>query len=161
MEQKDIERLEKYYGEAIRNMYLYDWRMEGNDGKWYQYVMNLEPHLRITYLVIVCNDQVLNGGFIQYFGNGYGLFAVETIDALKTIGAIDHGDLLQKALNIVNAERWEMSLFRRKIFNKEIRELFKHSDISRSLDILDTEYYLIEREQVVLLLISYYDVTLN
>jgi hypothetical protein len=161
MEQKDIERIERYYEEAIRSMYLYDWYMEGNDEKWYQYIMNLEPHLRITYLVVICNDQVLNGGFIQYFGNGYGLFAVETIDALKTIGAIDHANLLQKALNIVNAEQWEMPLFRKKIFNKEFTELFKRADIRRSLKVLNSEYDLIEIDQLFLLLISYYDVTLN
>ncbi|AQX06614.1 DMP19 family protein [Elizabethkingia meningoseptica] len=46
---------------------------------WYSYIVNLPKKLRTTYLIVILENQVSNGGFHQYFINAYGQFAKETI----------------------------------------------------------------------------------
>jgi hypothetical protein len=64
---------------------------------WYRYVTSLPVHLKITYLVSILDRQVSNGGFDQYFANGYGQFSAETISALLKINAGETAEVLIKA----------------------------------------------------------------
>ncbi|AYN00137.1 DUF4375 domain-containing protein [Chryseobacterium sp. 3008163] len=79
------ELIEKTYLEATKGI-KEDWFFS-DIPYWYSYVVNLSKHLQVTYLTVVLENQVLNGGFHQYFANSYGQFAKETIDALIEIGA--------------------------------------------------------------------------
>ncbi|GHT78540.1 hypothetical protein FACS189464_2160 [Bacteroidia bacterium] len=57
-----------------------------------------EPQKNI-YLNQLLEAEVLNGGFSQYFYNPGGLYAYETVNSLKAIGAEKTANLLQKAIN--------------------------------------------------------------
>lgn len=87
--------IEQNYAEAIKGL-REEWLNEPGV-QWFNYVVNLREQLQTTYLVIVLDNQVINGGLHQYFVNGYGQFAEETIDALIRIGAIEKAELLKKA----------------------------------------------------------------
>jgi hypothetical protein len=54
---------------------------------------------KIFYINQNLEREVNNGGFNQYFHNSSGDFAHETIDALKTIGAIKTASILQAAID--------------------------------------------------------------
>ncbi|MPT34194.1 MAG: DUF4375 domain-containing protein, partial [Flavobacterium sp.] len=98
--------IEEKYAEAVKGIKeKEEWSNEPNT-KWYKYIIGLPVQLQICYLIVVFHNQIFNGGFHQYFVNGYGQFAKETIDALKTIGALKKAELLEEALKIVNSESY-------------------------------------------------------
>jgi len=109
--------------------------------KWYEHITALPEHLQITYLIVLMDNQVFNGGFDQYFVNGYGLFATETIRALIKIGAKQKANLLEKAFKRINKDNDSDPVFRRRIFNKEILALFNDEKLEIFLEKLDDAYY--------------------
>ncbi|MFC7346933.1 DUF4375 domain-containing protein [Chryseobacterium zhengzhouense] len=119
---------------------------------WYSYVINLPKHLQITYLTIVMENQVLNGGFHQYFANSYGQFSKETIDALIEIGAFKKSNLLDKALKIVQDKNMTDKEFRKMLMNKTLKKLFIEDDLFEPLEELDDMYYDIDDEDITDLL---------
>ena len=72
-----------------------------NLGHWRKTVFELPEHVQITYMIGILNMQVMNGGFIQYYDNNYGIFAQETLIGLKTIKAELTYDLLKQSINIL------------------------------------------------------------
>lgn len=122
---------------------------------WYSYVVNLPKYLQVTYLTVVLENQVLNGGFHQYFVNSYGQFSKETIDALIEIGAFKKSNLLDKALNIVQDENMIDIEFRKELVNKTLEKLFVDDDLFDPLEKLDDIYYSIEDEDIAILLGDY------
>lgn len=121
---------------------------------WYSYVVNLPKHLQVTYLTVVLENQVLNGGLHQYFVNAYGQFAKETIDALIEIGAFKKSNLLDKALNIVQGKLDDQK-FRHELSNKTLKKLFIDDDLFDPLEELDNIYYELEDEDITILLGAY------
>lgn len=109
--------------------------------KWYEYIINLPENLKITYLVVIFHNQVFNGGFHQYFSNGYGIFASETIECLNKLNAKYQGELLSYALYIVNCEGDSDNVFRKKLFNKQVECLFEDDEVENVLEDLDDKYY--------------------
>ncbi|MBB4807441.1 hypothetical protein HNP38_002747 [Chryseobacterium defluvii] len=122
---------------------------------WYSYIINLPKDLQVTYLTVVLENQVLNGGFHQYFVNGYGQFSKETIEALIEIGAFKKSNLLDKALNIVKDEYLSDEEFRRELVDKTLKKLFIDDDLFDPLGELDDIYYDIEDEDIEDLLGDY------
>lgn len=122
---------------------------------WYSYVVNLPKHLQVTYLTVILENQVLNGGFHQYFVNSYGQFAKETIDALIEIGAFKKSNLLDKALHIVQGEIKDDENFRKELLNKSLKKLFKDDDLFEPLEELDDIYFDLEDEDISVLLGDY------
>ncbi|GEN65965.1 DMP19 family protein [Chryseobacterium rhizosphaerae] len=122
---------------------------------WYSYIINLPAYLQITYLTVVLENQVLNGGFHQYFANGYGQFAKETVEALIEIGAFKKSNLLDKALHIVQDENMNDVEFRKELLNKTLKKLFVTDDLYDPLESLDDLYYDIEDEDISDLLGDY------
>lgn len=117
-----------------------------SDTSWYDYISRLKNDLKVTYLITTLHSQVFNGGFHQYFVNGYGQFAAETITALIEVGAIHKSELLKRALLIVNTNGDDMGEFRRRLMNRDIKELFEEDSLFDPLDILDSQYY--ESEEI-------------
>lgn len=147
------ELIEKTYLESTRGI-KEDWFVS-DVPHWYSYVINLPKHLQVTYLTVVLENQVLNGGFHQYFANSYGQFAKETIDALIEIGAFKKSNLLDKALNIVQDESMSDEEFRKELVNKTLKKLFKYDDLFDPLEELDDIYYDMEDEDIADLLGNY------
>jgi len=108
---------------------------------WYSYVINLPDDQKTVYTIAVLNQQVFNGGFHQYFFNGYGQFAAITIGFLKDINALIGSQLLQEALELVNYQADELDNFRRKVFNREIDKLVGFDDdLMGKLEALDNKF---------------------
>ncbi|MDR2039447.1 MAG: DMP19 family protein [Bacteroidales bacterium] len=147
------EIIEEKYAEAVIGI-REEWFNTVNT-KWYDYVIGLPIHLQITYLVIVFHNQIFNGGFHQYFVNGYGQFARETINALKTIGALKKAELLKDAWKIVNIDNSSDEVFRKQLLNKEITQLFFQDGLFDSLDKLDSIYFADVSEDIEQLLGNY------
>jgi len=113
-----------------------------NHENWFNHVINLPEKLQVVYTIGVLNQQVLNGGFEQYFFNPYGQFAYLTVQNLKLIDAYAIENLLDKAIIMVNKENLEPAEFGKKIFNREI-DLINNFDkeLNENLEKLDKEYY--------------------
>jgi len=149
----NAEVIEEKYEEAVSGM-KEEW-FNAIDTKWYDYVVGLPIRLQIVYLVVVLHNQIFNGGFHQYFVNGYGQFAKETINSLKIIGALKKAELLKEALETVNKENSSDEVFRRQLLNKEIAQLFSNDKLFEPLDKMDSAYYADEGEDVEKLLVYY------
>lgn len=145
--------IEENYTSAVKGL-KEDW-LNTVSTDWYNYVVSLPSHLNVTYLIVVFHNQVYNGGFHQYFVNGYGQFARETINALKAIGAPRTTDLLLQALNKVNSENLPDEVFRILLLRKELPQLFDNDDLFEPLNDLDKRYYSEESEDVMKVLSDY------
>jgi len=149
----NVKIIEEKYAEAVKGI-KEEWFSESNT-KWYDHIIWLPVQQRVCYLVVVFHNQVFNGGLHQYFANGYGQFAKETINALKTIGALKKAELLGKALQLVNSENYSDEIFRKKLLGKQIPQLFFKDDLFEPLDNLDNTYYSLENEDIEQLLGNY------
>jgi hypothetical protein len=145
--------IEEKYAEAVQG-FREEWLVVINEN-WYNHIVNLQAPLQITYMVVVMHNQVFNGGFHQYFVNGYGQFAKETIDSLTQINAIKRADLLRKALLLVNKENLPDHVFRELLLKKKLDALVVSDELDEPLDELDSIYYNIEDEDIVELLGNY------
>lgn len=145
--------IETKYAESVQGI-KEEWFVD-NSNNWYNYIMQLPTELKITYLVVVLHNQVFNGGFHQYFINGYGQFSKATINALLEIKAINKAELLEKALKLVSADIDNDAIFRKKLLNKEINNLFQNDILFEPLDKLDSKYYKNEDENIEQLLGNY------
>jgi hypothetical protein len=56
-----------------------------------------EPE-RVLFIVWAAVGQIENGGFDQFFYNSSGNFALETVSALESVGAINKGAVVKRAL---------------------------------------------------------------
>ncbi len=149
----NAEIIEREFAEAVKGI-KEDWLINVSS-EWYEYIIGLPIHLQIVYLVVVFHNQIFNGGFHQYFVNGYGQFAKETINALFNIGAQNKADLLKEALLKVNSENNTDPVFRRRILEKDISQLFVSDELFGPLDELDTKFYACEQEDIEQLLADY------
>lgn len=68
-------------------------------------VNKLSEPAKTIYLIGILNQQVMNGGFVQYYDNSYGRFAYETLEALKNVGAYKTFALLGRSLELINPDR--------------------------------------------------------
>jgi len=130
--------IQKKYAEAVSGIEE-EW-FNTIDTRWYDHVSALPADQRTTYLIVILHTQTVNGGFHQYFINGYGQFANETIAALETIGASAKAQLLGRALRLVNAERLPDAVFRALLLKKKFEPLLG-DDLDTPLNELDKEYY--------------------
>lgn len=108
---------------------------------WYDYIFNLPEKGKLCYMVMILHNQVCNGGLDQYFTNGYGQFAKETIHHLKQIHAFSEAELLVQALDAVKPKSINFPEFRRKLLSKTLNPLFCSDDLSNFLNDLDSKYY--------------------
>lgn len=141
--------IEKKFNESVQGI---DEKILSNHKDWYTYIQNLPIHLRVVYTIVVLHQQVFNGGFHQYFFNGYGLFGYLTLDSLKIINANLTKNLLNRVLKEVNIEGFNDEEFRYKVFNKEIGRIVNFDDkLSDFLEKCDDTYYDIEEDLTNLL----------
>jgi len=141
------EIIEKKYTEAVQGI-KEEWFLN-SDSSWYDYIVELPRDLKVTYLVTILHNEVFNGGFHQYFVNGYGQFAAQTIPVLIEIGALRKAELLKKALSLVNRDNATDIIFRKRLLNRSIRTLFDDDTLFDPLDQLDKEYYQCEEVEEV------------
>jgi len=113
--------------------------------QWKKIISEVSLSSRVTYHTGILNQQVLNGGFIQYYDNGYGIFAYETLGSLQLLKADLTKELLQKSLAIINPGNYRGDHFDQYISSNEY-----HADwqtMAEKLDKLDSEYYQLEHKE--------------
>ena len=109
---------------------------------WYAYVNGLPLPERLTYCVLVFDWQVGNGGFHQYFWNGYGQFAYETAGDLTLLGAAPRAGLLRRALTCLEAEEPVPDRLRAKVNARALPGLNDFAEpLTTNLDRLTDAYY--------------------
>jgi hypothetical protein len=125
-----------------------DWT---NINKWINSVSELSKPVRYTYFIGILNTQILNGGFIQYYDNKYGIFALETLDALKEIKAFDAFRLLKQSIDILQLNNKNFADFNEYIIQNGY---FNNCEIENFFDKLDDEYYNLEGKEDLLRLLA-------
>lgn len=136
----DSEIIGHYYAKSVSGMA--EPLRRKNSGDWYNYVIDLPEKERVTYLIIVLDTQVFNGGFNQYFVNRFGQFAKETVIALQAVNANNMADILQLAYEEVNSPGYDDHTFRQKILLGEIDALYEDDgDLDNYLYHLDDKYW--------------------
>ncbi|MBS0028251.1 DMP19 family protein [Chitinophaga sp. 22321] len=141
------------YTEAVSGL-KEEWFLSQN-GEWYDYIVSLPSKMMATYLVVVLDNQLFNGGFHQYFANTYGQFALVTIDAFKSIGAYQKATIIENAYQRVNDKNEPDIIFRKKLLSRKIEALFINDNLFTPLDKLDDKYESIDKEDIVTLLANY------
>lgn len=141
------------YAEAVAGI-KEDWLSSKNTA-WYDYIIGLPAQLSDTYMILVFHNQVFNGGFHQYFANGYGQFAGETIEALRKIGAIKRAELLDIAEKKVNSDNYPRPLFRKRLIEMDLPPLFQSDDLADQLESINDKYNSLEEEDIEELLGRY------
>jgi len=98
----------------------------------------------VSYTLNVLNAQISNGGFNQFFYNGYGEDIPKLLEYLSEIKAHKHLDILEKAIAIYNAEKQNLEL--QNLYSSKTLETFSASYKLTNLNDLDDEWYNIEQE---------------
>ncbi|MCB9232921.1 MAG: DUF4375 domain-containing protein [Bacteroidia bacterium] len=141
--------INKKFDEAVGGI---DARILSNFEDWYNYVENLPVHLRITYMIIILNQQVFNGGFHQYFFNGYGGFGYLTLESLRIINAGLVMDLLENVLESVNDDGIDIEEFNTQAYSKKLFKVVNFDEeLMDYLEKCDDEYYDLEEDLMKLL----------
>lgn len=149
---KDITFIEERYDEIISGIkpeWLSEWEPLS------EYISSLPDWKQAIYLIVNLDNQVFNGGFHQYFTNGYGAFAPEAIKVLQLIGARETAEILQHAYDIVNKGGDVPAVFREKVLNKRYLQLIADDDLFEPLGRLDNAYAN-SGEDVIEALLNYY-----
>ena len=103
--------------------------------------------LQVTYLINELETEVNNGGFLQFFTNSSGQYSLETLEALKVIGAEHNRGLLEKAFKILLEHNESPENLNEKINSKKLHESFNSSDFYENDELLeemhklDLEFY--------------------
>lgn len=132
------ELIDLYYESAIKGLEE-EWFIN-IDARWYNYITALPIKEKVTYHIAILDEEVSNGGFHQYFINGYGQFAKDTILSLDLINAKQTGLILKKAYDLINKDNLEDTCFREKILNNEIDSLYEDAELNMELNNLDEIY---------------------
>lgn len=148
--------IEKKFEAAVGGL-KEDWFKESSL-KWFDYVNDLPYLERLTYCILVFDNQVFNGGFHQYFTNGYGQFAPRTIEYLNEIGAPRKAKILKEAFRTVNVDSLENLTFAQMLMNEKIDALFKDDSLFEPIEELDNEYENLSEENLQILLENFLQV---
>ena len=133
-------------------------RVEVNDfsdyRNWWAAVNKMAEPVRLVYRIGILNLQVMNGGLIQYFDNGYGIFAYDTLQDLNRIEATLTQDILNEAVTKINHQELKDVDYYKFILNQEYHS--KYDEIGDYLDRLDNRYYELEDQEDLAKMIGKY-----
>ena len=86
--------------------------------------------------------QVCNGGLHQYFWNGYGQFAYETVAYLGLLGDTERARILRQALTVLELEEPEPAILREKVHARTLLALNDFVEpLTSVLDNLSEAYF--------------------
>lgn len=105
--------------------------------KWRDTVDSMPIPVRLVYYIGIFNRQVMNGGLIQYFDNGYGVFAYQTLEYLQMAKAISTYNFLNQCLIILNPKEYQGDDFVQYIKDRKYENI---QTLSSQLDKLDNQY---------------------
>jgi hypothetical protein len=87
-------------------------------------------------------NEVVNGGFHQYFWNTQGIRSQMALQSFRLIHAEKHAALIQRAIDRYEQYRTQMDRFRK----EEKDDSFARSEEPSGFDPLDLEYYKLEKK---------------
>jgi hypothetical protein len=116
-------------------------------------IERLPESQRLIYYSVILDDEVCNGGFSQYYLNHAGLYALETVRAVRLLQYPRMIDLLEKSIGafmILIASGFNLWLGDISKWNEKSSKLDKEYFLSKvgdsTFETLDDEYYLIRNE---------------
>jgi hypothetical protein len=128
---------------AIRD-YLHDHVLSANGaGDARAAFDRLSPGLRAIYATQELDEQVRNGGFAQFLWNPSGRFAIEALDGLQRIGAMQRHAVVDRAIDqFVDASPGVRAQL-------QIRELSAFAAFAKALDYgaLDSAYFQLDKTE--------------
>ena len=93
----------------------------------------LSPTEQIVFFIFQLEAEVNNGGFTQYFGNFTGIYANETLTALRKIGAIETANICKNVFSYfgetIPTDRDEYDEFIGKTLTDEVEALLHQYDM--------------------------------
>jgi len=104
----------------------------------------------VSYVLNILNAQIFNGGFNQFFFNGYDTTIAEQLDALTLFKADKHKAIFERAIKIYEEEKQNNVL--QELYNENSRKAFGASYEATKLNSLDDEWYAIEKELDLLII---------
>jgi|WetSurMetagenome_2_1015567.scaffolds.fasta_scaffold18424_4 hypothetical protein len=123
-----------------------------NIKNWMHVVDEMPYPVGLVYCIGNLNQQIMNGGLIQYFDNNYGIFAFKTLQFLKTISANLSYNILRQSLNVINPQNFEGENFVKIIIEKN----YDFLKVAEQLDKLDNQYYKISDRENLEKLVAFY-----
>jgi len=128
------------YSEAVKDI-KDQWLLEPDSNEWYKHILSLPPHLQTVYTIVILENQLVNGGFYQYYSNLYGQFTAMTIAHLNRIGLPKKAKILRKAFSVIKEDDLSEDLFRDKLVNGQLENIFTAKATYEQLDKLDDQYF--------------------
>ncbi|RYD54315.1 MAG: DUF4375 domain-containing protein [Sphingobacteriales bacterium] len=114
--------------------------------QWKAAVASMPEPVQTTYRIGVLNIQVMNGGFIQYFDNGYGIFALDTLADYDKIQEPEYGIFLKKAIEVINTKNLGGDELAQYVYFHQYRSV--QNRIAERLELIDDEYYAANSESL-------------
>lgn len=123
--------------------------------KWREVVYEMDEPVATVYRIGILNLELMNGGLIQYFDNSYGIFAYETLEDFKRIGANYSYKILETCLKHVNPKNYSLNRFIELVAEREYDKY--DNSFAIKLNELDDEYCDLnnEKENLAKLLVDY------
>lgn len=134
----DSDIIDFYYSNAVKGI-KEEW-LVNLDEKWYNHINSLPEKEKVTYHIIILDEEVNNGGFNQYFINGYGQFVKDTVISLKLIKANKTALIIENAFKAINKENLDDNVFRSELLNGKINRLYEDENLDDFLNIMDEKY---------------------
>ena len=139
-----IDTINKYYKQSVVGI-----RAETltDCDRWYNCIQEKPEHLQAVYTYVILYRQVYNGGFHQYFANGYGLFVELTIHYLKQMGAAKCSAIVQEAMEAINTDGYSPEELQERIFSNIMPAIRDFDEtLCYKLEVLDNRYYNLEKD---------------
>jgi hypothetical protein len=103
----------------------------------YERFIKLSPGLRMMWSTFEVEGEVNNGGFHQFFWNRSGQYASDAIQAFRLIGAEEHAQLVEEAVQLFFAQADKLRPFR----ERRTFEAFQESEERIDSRVLDDRFY--------------------
>lgn len=111
---------------------------------WRATVLELPEPVIYTYCIGILNNQVINGGFLQYYDNRYGIFCRETVKAFESIKASATSQIVSDSiLTLEKLKEPNIDLLDFIVNN----EFWGNQQLESDLGLLDDKYYALEDEE--------------
>ena len=117
-------------------------RIGGNWDREYEIVKSLPIGQQMIYTTLTLEGEVANGGFLQYFWNSSGQFAMEALAGYRLIGASQHAKLTEQAINVFMKRIPRLAPLR---WVGTIEAFFRASKREKALDELSRRFWPIVR----------------
>jgi len=103
----------------------------------YKRFVTLSAGLRMMWSTFEVEGEVNNGGFHQFFWNRSGQYANDAIQAFRLIGAEEHAQLVEEAVQVFSAGGDRLRPFR----EQRTFEAFQESEERTDSGVLDDRFY--------------------